>query len=114
VKLGFRLSRPADFKRVRRLGKSYAHPFVVLIAMPNELGKVRVAVAAGKPIGGAVVRNRAKRVLRAGILPLLEWISSGQDIVLIAKAGIREKKSTQVKEVLAGLLQKGKLLKTKE
>jgi ribonuclease P protein component len=114
VKRGFRLSRPADFKRVRRLGKSYAHPFVVLIAMPNELGKVRVAVAAGKPIGGAVLRNRAKRLLRAGMLPLLERISPGQDIVLIAKAGIREKKSTQVKEVLVGLLQKGKLLKTKE
>jgi RNase P protein component len=46
------------------------------------------------------------------MLPLLEQISSGQDIVLIAKAGIREKKSTQVEEALAGLLEKGKLLKT--
>jgi ribonuclease P protein component len=109
VKRGFRLSRPADFKRVRRLGRSYAHPFLVLLVLPNEIGKVRVAVAAGRAVGGAVQRNRAKRVLRAGIQPLLGRIASGHDLVLIARAGIASAKAQQTGEVLGALLQKAKL-----
>lgn len=110
MKRGFRLSKPADFKRVRRLGKSYAHPFLVLITLPNELGKVRVAVSAGRAVGGAVLRNRAKRLLRAAIQPELERIKAGQDIVLIARDGIRERTSTEVNNALKGLLQKATLI----
>ncbi len=111
MKRGFRLSRPADFKRVRRLGRSYAHPFLVLLVLPNDIGKVRVAVAASRAVGGAVQRNRAKRVLRAGILPLLERIASGHDLVLIARAGIADAKAQQTGEALGELLQKAKLTK---
>ncbi|HEX5943558.1 MAG TPA: hypothetical protein VFY66_14840, partial [Anaerolineales bacterium] len=32
----FRLTRSEDFKRVRRSGKSYAHPLVVLIVQAHE------------------------------------------------------------------------------
>jgi ribonuclease P protein component len=112
VKRGFRLNRPADFKRVRREGKSFAHPFCVLIALPNELGSLRVGVVAGRAaVGGAVQRNRAKRVLRAAITPLLGRIQPGRDIVLIAKEGLSGKKSGEVQAVLEDLLSKGKLLK---
>ncbi len=111
MKRGFRLSRPADFKRVRRLGKSVAHPFVVLVSLPNDLGKLRVAVAAGRAVGMAVQRNRAKRLLRSAMLPLVDQIAAGQDILLIARAGIRESKSPQVQEVLAGLLKRAALIK---
>ena len=44
----FRLTRFEDFKRVRRDGKSYAHPLVVLIVQNNDQPRVRVGVAAGK------------------------------------------------------------------
>lgn len=111
MKRGFRLNRPADFKRVRRLGRSFAHPFLSLVVLPNELGRARVAVAAGRPVGGAVERNRAKRVLRAGIGPLLERISGGHDIVLIARPGIEGAKAPQVESALGGLLAKAKLIK---
>ena len=68
----FRLTRSEDFKRVRRFGKSYAHPLVVLIVqtMTSEPRPVafsdrgRVGVAAGRTVGTAVYRNRAKRLLR--------------------------------------------------
>ena len=111
MKRGFRLSRPTDFKRVRRSGKPYAHPFLVLIVLPNELGKVRVATAAGRALGGAVLRNRAKRVLRAAIEPLLERINPGHDIVLLARPDIRDAPSLQVQAVLQTLLRKAKLVK---
>ncbi|MGH2581638.1 MAG: ribonuclease P protein component [Anaerolineales bacterium] len=111
MKRGFRLSRAADFKRVRRMGKKIAHPFLALSALPNDLGAVRVGVMAGKTVGTAVKRNRAKRVMRAAMQPFLTQIKPGYDIVLIAKGDILENKSPQVAGALAELLRKASLLK---
>lgn len=110
MKRGFRLNRPADFKRVRRQGRSYTHPFVVLVVHANDLARVRVAVAAGRSVGGAVQRNRAKRVLRAAIQPQLESITAGHDLLLIARPGVRDATSTQAHEALAKLLNRAKLI----
>lgn len=110
LKRGVRLQKPADFKRVRRQGKSHAHPFVVLISRPNDLGIVRVGVSAGKRVGNAVQRNRAKRLLRAAMAPLLEAIQPGQDIVLLARKGILDAGSPRVREVLEGLAKRAKLI----
>ena len=77
----FRLTRSEDFKRVRRDGKSYAHPLVVLIVLNSENNDqpraraVRVGVAAGKSVGTAVYRNRAKRLLREAMRTLLPNIA---------------------------------------
>ncbi|MEX1247033.1 MAG: ribonuclease P protein component [Anaerolineales bacterium] len=111
MKRGFRLRRPIDIRRVRRKGTSTAHPFLVLFVLPNEGEGVRVAVTAGRAIGGAVQRNRAKRVLRAAVLPFLAQLQPDHDFLLMARTGIRETKSTQLQEALGGLLMKAKLLK---
>jgi len=88
VKRNFRLTRSTDFKRVRRLGKSYAHPLVVLVALPNDVGKPRLAVAAGRSLGGAVERNHAKRLLREAIRPNIPSIQPGWDYLLLARRPI--------------------------
>ena len=110
MKRRFRLTRSKDFERVRRFGKSYAHPLVVLIAHPNELQQVRIGVAAGKSLGGAVVRNRAKRLLRAAAAPLAPSIHSGHDLVLLARRPMNQAKSPQVKSVLETLFKRAKLI----
>lgn len=74
--------------RVRRNGKSYAHPLIVLIAQPNESPQVRVGVTAGRSIGNAVQRNRAKRLLREAMRPILPTLASGWDLVLVARSGM--------------------------
>jgi ribonuclease P protein component len=111
VKRRFRLKRATDFKRVRREGKSYAHPFVVLLVLPNELEQFRIGVTASRSVGGAVERNRAKRLLRAGIAPLLPEISTGFDLVLLARKPILKIKSHQVTAALAQNLKKADLIK---
>jgi ribonuclease P protein component len=111
VKKKFRLTRPTDFQRVRRQGKSYAHPLVVLIALENDTEQIRIGVTAGKTLGSAVKRNRAKRLLRAAIAPLLPHITPGVDLALVARKPILDVKSTQVQDALAKNLRKAKLLK---
>jgi ribonuclease P protein component len=85
VQRKFRLTRSEDFKRVRRSGKSYAHPLVVLIVQNNNQPRVKIGVAAGRTVGTAVYRNRAKRLLREAMRTLLPNIASGLDLILIAR-----------------------------
>ena len=115
----FRLTRSEDFKRVRRDGKSYAHPLVVLIALSSEsqnpprVRGVRVGVAAGKSVGTAVYRNRAKRLLREAmrtLLPSIPSLGSGLDLILIARPALAYASLADVRQALLTLLQRAKLI----
>lgn len=96
---------------VRRRGKTIAHPFFLLVSQPNEQKGLRVAVIAGKQVGAAVQRNRAKRILRAAIQPLTRLIKPDLDIVLVAKPAIRPAKSIEVHEAIQALLKRSNLLR---
>ena len=107
----FRLSRSEDFKRVRRTGKSYAHPLVVLVTQASESqDKIRVGVTAGKTTGNAVHRNRAKRLLREAMRPLLPSLASGWDLILIARPALVTATLTETRSALANVLRRAKLL----
>ena len=110
----YRLTQSADFKRVRRRGKSFAHPLIVLVALPNELGKSRFAVVAGRNLGNAVKRNRAKRLLRAALRPLVGSIGSGWDIILIARLPLLDSNSTAANIILKELIQRAELFRVKD
>jgi len=116
VQRSFRLTRSEDFKRVRRDGKSYAHPLVVLIALNrenNDQPRVRVGVAAGKSVGTAVYRNRAKRLLREAmrtLLPSLASVASGSDLILIARPRLPSATLEETRQALLVLLQRAQLL----
>ena len=100
----FRLTKTTDFERVRRLGESYAHPLVVLIASPNGLDQPRFGFTASKTIGKAIRRNRAKRVLRESLRELCPSITAGSDILLIARPPIIGASYQEVLNVLKNLL----------
>ena len=107
----FRLTRSTDFKRVRRSGKSYAHPLVVLITQSSSApANVRVGVAAGKTVGSAVRRNRAKRLLRAAMQGLLPDVLPGADILLIARPLLAESTLEETRAALQTLLRRAGLL----
>ncbi len=100
----FRLTRSEDFKRVRQCGKSYAHPLIVLIAQTNDGMKIRVGVAAGKAVGAAVKRNRAKRLMRAAMRSFLPSIHAGWDLVLIARPGLASASLDETRRALFTVL----------
>jgi ribonuclease P protein component len=59
-----------------------------MIAVANQLGHARLGLAAGRRVGGAVRRNRAKRVLREVFRQNKERELAGIDLVLVAKPGL--------------------------
>jgi ribonuclease P protein component len=109
VQRKFRLTRSEDFKRVRRFGKSYAHPLLVLVVQPGEEATLRVGVAAGRTVGVAVKRNRAKRLVREAMRTLIPSLSTGWDILLIARPALVSCSVFEVREALLSLLRRAEL-----
>lgn len=110
MKRRFRLTRSTDFKRVRRSGKSYAHPLIVLYVLRSEHPVTRVGVTAGITVGNAVRRNRAKRLLRAAMNALLPVTVPGSDLMLIARSPLADSNLEQTRVALSSLLQRAGLL----
>jgi ribonuclease P protein component len=121
VQKKFRLTRSEDFKRVRRSGKSYAHPLVVLIVQAHDQRStsqsgsvdqphVKIGVAAGRTVGTAVYRNRAKRLLREAMRTLIPNVASGYDLILIARPRLPSATLEETRQALLVLLQRAQLL----
>ena len=58
------LNQNRDFQTLYKRGISFVTPFVVIYMRPNRFGVHRLGITAGKRVGNAVQRNRAKRLIR--------------------------------------------------
>lgn len=108
------LNQNKDFRRAYAKGKYAAHPLLVTYAVKNRLGETRLGITASKKIGGAVQRNRARRIIRAAFRPWEEKLKSGYDIVLVARTATTLARSTQIEPVLKKHLHKLGLLEHDE
>ena len=70
-------------------------------------GSGEMALVAGKKIGGAVQRNRARRVLRAAIREVAPRGVEGHDVVLVAREAIRDARTQDLIAEMTELLQRG-------
>lgn len=114
MKRRFRLTRSTDIERVRRVGRSYPHPLVVLVALPNQMDQVRVAIIAGRSVGKAVVRNRAKRVLRACLDGFMPALAPGWDLVVLARKPLSTTGYWETRQAMKSLLQRANVLTRSE
>lgn len=76
---------------------------VVLLLAP---GSGEVAVVATRRVGGAVERNRARRILRAAWREVAPRLNDGYDIVLVARQGIRNAKTQDLVAEMTELLRR--------
>lgn len=88
-------------------------PLVVTYVLKNRLGVTRVGITTSKKVGNAVVRSRARRVIREAYRGLCPRVKPGYDLVFVARGRTPGAKSTQVQKhmekqlLAAGLLPQG-------
>lgn len=99
-----KLKQNWEFRRLYTRGKCVASPAFVLYFAKGKNGRVRLGITAGKKIGSAVKRNRAKRVITAAFDMCLPKIKKGYDFVIVSRNRILSLKSTEVAKMLFALL----------
>ena len=99
-----RLRRNRDVNHVRRLGKVWRHPLLVLYTVPNGLESSRFAIAAGRHIGNAVVRNRCRRRIREMLRQQLCEIQAGWDCLIVARHGMATAAYAEIERAMQQLL----------
>ncbi len=112
--LGFprsrRIKQGRDFSRLRLAGRRVVHGCLILNwAAAATMGDSRLGVITGRKIGNAVVRSRARRLLREAYrLHQLE-LNRPVDLVLVARASIAASGFATVERDFLGALRKARL-----
>ena len=89
-----RITRSGDFDAVYRRGRSAANRHLVVYAFTRDDRPAdtpaRLGLSVSKKVGGAVERNRVKRVLREQFATIAPGLPGGMDVVVIARPGAAE------------------------
>ncbi len=95
-----------DFDRVYRNGKSVGDRYVVVFFRKNKLEHKRVAFVASKKVGNAVVRNRARRLMKEALRLSAYELPAGYDYIIIARNTIGDAKCQQVQKSIESALRR--------
>jgi ribonuclease P protein component len=84
-----RLTRSAEFDRVYRQGRSFANRHLAVYAFPRPTdATTRLGLSVGRKVGGAVERNRVKRLLREAFATRRDAIAGAHDVVIVARPDV--------------------------
>lgn len=99
-----RIRRRPDFQRVYEQGARIHGRYSTVFVLPNQLPAGRLGIAATKKLGGAVQRNRAKRLIREVFRR--NKIAKGFDVVVIPKRDLLDASLTVLEADYRTLLER--------
>jgi len=102
------------FRRAYRNGKSFVSPELVTYVIKNKQNNLRIGITTGKKIGKAVMRSRARRVIRAAFREIIkdtEIVTNGFDVVFVARGKTPYIKSNYLAKVMKRQLKESGLIR---
>jgi ribonuclease P protein component len=79
------LRRGADFRRVYERRRSASNDWLIVYACENGLPYLRLGLSVSRKVGGAVSRNRLRRLYREAFRLTRHEMPTGLDLVLIPR-----------------------------
>ena len=89
-----------QFRRLYGRGKSFVHRGFVTYILPNKSGDINYGITVSRKLGGAVQRNRAKRLITAAFRECSPRLRTGYDMVFVARNGVFKYKSYELAKVM--------------
>lgn len=89
-----------EFRTLYYHGASFVHPLLVTYVRKNRAGAPRVGITTGKKAGGAVQRNRCRRIIREAWRALLPRLNKPVDVVFVARAHTAEAKTPDIRRAM--------------
>lgn len=89
-----------EFRRLYYRGKSEATRYIVVYCSKNRLGRNRLGLTVSTKLGGAVVRNRIKRLLREAYRLHEAEFKTGYDFVVVARSRAAGAKCREIEKAL--------------
>ncbi len=104
------LTGSREFGAVYNKGKSVGDRYVVLFYKKNGLPYTRTGFLASKKVGNAVMRNRARRLMKESVR-LMDPLPAGYDIIFIARNTIEGKSCKEVQRSIASAVRRAGIVK---
>lgn len=95
-----------EFRRVYYRGRAFTTPVVVVYILKNHKGINRIGLTATKKVGGAVERNRARRVIKEAYRLMEQEFPIGWDFVFVARTKTVFVKTDEVQKAMRFALRK--------
>ena len=113
----FRLSKSEifrdkhDFNAIHSRGRSFANHALILLVVSGERYNGKVGFAAGKKLGGAVVRNRVKRLMREAYRLNKNSLRRDYGMILVGRKFLVTAKFKDAQNAFLDLCKRAKILK---
>ena len=113
MKAAVTLKKNHEFRRLYQKGASAVGGAMVVYCRKNRLGHGRLGVTVSTKLGGAVVRNRARRRLREVYRLNSPRLRQGWDIILVARGRTLTASWKELNDTFLRLCRKLSLLEDK-